>query len=347
MEKRLRVGFIGAGGIAETHARYLAEDKRVDIVAAADISEKSRTKFQEKFKVKNVYPDYPAMLKQEALDAVSICTPNYLHAEPSILASQAGCHVLVEKPMAMTVAECKQMIEAAKTAQRQLVIGFQWRFSPNAQFMRKQVEDGVVGDVKFLRVQALRRRGIPSWGVFGRKDLQGGGPMIDIGVHIIEMAHHIIGKPQPVTASGSTYTYIGNEKPAVKTNWGAWDHQTYTVEDLAVGFVRFANGVTMAVEASFAAHIEKDVFNVQIMGSKAGLNFEPMQMYHDYHGYMLTATPSVTGKEDAFALKMKHFVNVACGEQPNVCPGEDGLMVQQILEGIYGSAEAGREVAIL
>jgi predicted dehydrogenase len=346
MPDTLRLAYIGAGGIANYQARYLKDIPGVQIVAAVDIKDQALEKFSANHGVKALYRDWREMLDKETVDAVSVCTPNGTHAQPTIDSLRSGRCVMVEKPRAMSVAECRSMIEAGKASGKPLVVGFQWRYCPAAQFMRRQVEDGVVGDILYTRVQALRRRGIPSWGVFGRKELQGGGPLIDIGVHHIEMAHYIMGKPRPVAACASTFTYLGDRKPDVKTAWGDWDWATYTVEDLAVGFVRFDTGAVMTVESSFAAHIEKDVAAVQILGTRGGLTSDPPRLFSDANGYMLDAGPSYVGKEDMFAVKMASFVDVAKGKAANRCPGEDGLAVQQILEGLYRSAAEGREVAI-
>ncbi len=354
--KPLRIGFIGAGGIFHAHARNLKPIPGVELVAAADIDAK-RTAAMEQYGITGRYSDYREMLKREALDAVSVCTPNGLHAEHAIAAAKAGCHVLVEKPMAMDPKQCKAMIAASKAARRQLVIGFQWRFDPRVRLIRKQLEEGRIGTPLYVRVQALRRRGIPNWGVFGQKHLQGGGPMIDIGVHVCEMAHYAVGAPRPSAASGATYTYLGDKPSDIASMWPNWDWKTYTVEDLAVGMVRFANGMTMVIESSFAAHIERDVWNFQVMGDRGGCVFDPITFFHDHNGYMWNEQPSHTGAaaasshgggawEDVFTAKMQHFAAVCRGEVPNLCPGEDGLAVQQILDGIYRSAAAGKEVAI-
>ena len=126
------------------------------------------------------------------------------------------------------------MIEAAKKAKKKLVCGFQFRFHPATQFITRARDEGQFGNVMFMKCQALRRRGIPNWGVFGRKELQGGGPMIDIGVHVIEMAHYVMGSPRPVAASGNTWTYMGDKPSQVVSMWPNWDYKTYTVEDLAM-----------------------------------------------------------------------------------------------------------------
>ena len=345
--KPFRVGFIVAGGCAVTHSQYLKALPGVELVAAADVSDKNFTKVKADFGIERCYADFRELLaKEDTLDAVSVCTPNGLHAANTIAALEAGRHVIVEKPMATNAAECKAMNAAAAKAGKVLVCGFQWRFDPRTQALRKQAEAGVFGEVKYARVQALRRRGIPNWGVFGRKDLQGGGPMIDIGVHVTEMAHYAMGMPKPVAASGMCSTYLGDQPMTALCQWPNWDHKTYTVEDLAIGFVRFANGAVMVIESSFAAHIEKDVWNFQIMGTKAGATFDPPVVFTDHDGYQWNQTPAYVGKDDIFAVKMKHFVDVCRGERANDSSGEHGLMVQQILDGIYKSAETGREVAI-
>ena len=197
------------------------------------------------------------------------------------------------------------MLDAAEANGKQLIVAFQWRFDEKTQFLKRQIDAGVFGDIMYVRVQALRRRGIPSWGVFGQKKLSGGGPMIDLGVHCIEMAHYLMGTPKPMTATGNIWTYLGNAAPQTNAEWGPWDHKTYDVEDLAAGLVRFENGSLMTVEASFAAHIKKNVWNVEIMGTKGGGNWELSEVYTDAHGDMLDMRPSFLPKVDNFVAKMK------------------------------------------
>jgi predicted dehydrogenase len=345
--KPFRVGFIGAGGIAHTHANNFKKIDGVEIVAAADVAEKGLTKFKDAFSVTKTFSDYKEMLaKCPEIDAVSVCTPNGLHAENSNAALKAGKHVLVEKPMAMSAKEGQSMIDAAKKNGKELIVGFQYRFEPRSQFIRKQVDAGVFGKIMYARAQALRRRGIPNWGVFGRKDLQGGGPMIDIGVHILEVTHYMMGAPRPVAAFGNTWTFHGNKPSDVVSVWPNWDHKTYTVEDFAVGMIRFENSAMLNIEASFVAHIEKDVWNTNLFGEKAGANWEANSIFRDDGGYMMNTTAPYVGNWDHFAEKIKHFVGVCRGERKNDCPAEHGLMIQKMLDGVYASAAAGKEVPI-
>jgi predicted dehydrogenase len=222
------------------------------------------------------------------------------------------------------------------------------RYSPNARFLRQQVEEGRFGKIMYARAQAIRRRGIPNWGVFGRKELQGGGPMIDIGVHIMEVAHYVMGSPRPIAATGQTFTYMGNKKSDVVSQWPNWDHKTYTVEDLAVGQIRFDNGAIMTIESSFVAHCP-GVFNFQLLGEKAGGNYDPPTLWHDHGGYMLNSAPDFIPKGDFmdnFQAKINNFIAHIADDAPSLAPAEHGLMVQKMLDGVYRSAEKGKEVAI-
>jgi predicted dehydrogenase len=344
-KKKLRVGFIGTGGIGRHHMKYLAGYPDVEVVAGADTSEAALKAERKDHGLARTYTSYQKMLKEEKLDAVSVCTPNGLHAKPSIAALRAGCHVLVEKPLAMNAREGQAMVAAARKARRKLVIGFLWRYHPKAQFLREAVAKGLFGKILYMRCSALRRRGIPNWGVFGRKDLQGGGPLIDIGVHIMEMAHYVMGEPKPVAASGHAFRYIGDKKCSVTCPWENWDHKTYTVEDLAVGQIRFANGAVMQVEASFAAHV-KDTWNFSFMGEKGGADFDNLSIHTDEDGYMVDKTPAWLPNYDYFERKMRAFVETALYNKPTESPAEAGLVIQKIIDGIYKSADTGKEVPI-
>jgi len=346
MAEKTRVGIIGTGGIGRRQAQTLAKMDDVDLVAGADVSDEALGLFREKLEVEQTFSDYNEMLGKLELDAVSVCTPNFMHKEPTIAALRAGADVMVEKPMAMNAVEAQEMMDTAREAGQKLVIGFQWRLSPTAQALKKYVDAGEIGDAMFCRVQALRRRGIPNWGVFGRKELQGGGPLIDIGVHIMETAYYLMGKPKPVAASACMYTYLGDKPSKALCSWDHWDYKTYTVEDLAAGFIRFENGACMSVESSFAAHIGSDVFNIQIMGTQGGCTLSPTEVFKDEAGLMVNLEPSFVGNKDSMDSKLENWIAYVRGEGESECPGEDGVAVQKMLDGLYASAGAGKEVAI-
>ena len=344
--KKLGLAIVGCGGVSEMHLRVLKDFPDVEIVAGVDIKPERLDVMRDKYGITNVYEDWREMLAEIKPDAVDVCTPNGVHAAACIDASKAGCHVITEKPMAMNPAECEDMIQAAKDAGKKLVTGFQFRYHPATQMIKRAREEGQFGNIMFVKCRALRRRGIPNWGVFGRKELQGGGPLIDIGVHVLEVTHYLMGAPRPVAATGVCHTYIGNQPPQVQTAWGPWDHTTYTVEDLAVGLIRFEDGSALSIEASFAAHIEKNARNFVLMGEKGGATYDPPAIHTDIAGTMVNITPDFVPKSNEWDVKMGDWIeSIRTGKTPSA-PGEHGLIVQKMLDGIYRSAETGREVEI-
>jgi len=349
MGKKLRIAMVGCGGISNVHLQSYAKFPDVEIVAGVDIKPDRLEWAQREHKVPAVYEDWKKMLKEVQPDAVDVCTPNGVHAAAVIDALNAGCHAMTEKPMAMTPRECEQMIAAAKKNKKKLAVGFQNRFNPHTTFLVNARNEGKFGDIMFVKCQALRRRGIPNWGVFGQKELQGGGPMIDIGVHLVEAAHYMIGSPKPVAASGNIWTYMGNKPSKVASMWPGWDYKTYTVEDLAIGHIRFDNGAIMQIETSFVAHIEKNLWNFTFMGTKGGGTWDPPTIFTDESGFMTNASPAFIGDgsfNTMHASKLRNFVDGCLYDKPLLAPGEAGLAVQKILDGVYRSAAAGKEVKI-
>lgn len=359
--KKLRYAIVGCGMISGAHLNALKYIDEAEVVGLCDLLIEKAHDRAEQFDVPKeaCYKDCKKMFKELKPDVVSVCTPNGQHCPVAIAASKAGCHVITEKPMAMSPAECKKMIAAAKAAKKKLAIGFQHRFTGKSQYMRRMYDEGVFGDIKFARVQALRRRGIPNWGVFGQKHLQGGGPMIDIGVHALEMCHYAMGAPKPVAAVGMTSTYIGNKKDKVNivSNWPNWDYKTYTVEDLAIGHVRMETGAVIHIEASFAAHIApKNEMDYQLMGTKGGCKYSEGEVYTDQNGHMVTIKPDFfnpygsggfEGPNSFFTAKLRDFTNHILNGTPTIIAAENGLMVQQMLSAIYESADkGGKEVLI-
>ncbi len=349
--RKFRIGIVGCGGISQTHLNAYKSIPEVEIVAACDIKQDCLDRMQEKWGVKkaNCFKDWKKMFKSVKLDGVDVCTPNGVHCAPVVDACNAKLHAFVEKPMAMSVAECEKMIAAAKKNHVKLAVGFQQRYHQNTEFLIRARDEGKFGDIMFVKVRALRRFGIPNWGVFGQKKLQGGGPMIDIGVHIIECAHYFMGMPKPVAVSGAIWTYAGNKKQDLVIPWPNWDYKTYTVEDLAIGQVRFENGAIMQIESSFVANIPEEVHNFTFMGTKGGGSWTPAEIYSNEAGTMVNIKPGFLPESDwnfMFTAKLRNWVSAATKGTPLRAPGEAGLAVQKILNGVYDSAAAGREIAI-
>ena len=351
-QERLRLAFIGTGGISAAHIQAYQRLPEFEIVAGCDIRPERLEWFRQQPGCQKaaVYEDYRQMLKKERLDAVDVCTPNGVHAPATIAALEAGCHVMVEKPMAMNPAECQKMCNAAEKAGKILAVGFQYRYHPSTEMCLRAFQEGLLGEILYVKVQAMRRRGVPNWGVFGQKALQGGGPMIDIGVHMIESAHCAIGQPRPVAATGRTWTFLGDKPSQVVSRWPNWDYKSYTVEDLCVGQVRFADGSLMEVESAFCSHLEEDTAHWEIMGTKGGFSTATGTLFHDLAGTMDNSTAAYLPPHPSptdFVSKLGDFLSAIQNGTPLHASGEEGMAVQKIIDGLYRSAEKqGKEVSI-
>jgi predicted dehydrogenase len=341
---KLRVGVIGAGGIA-TYAhipgyKKAAEAGKVELVALADINLERAQSVAAEHGFARAYGDYKEMLAKERLDAVSITTPNLYHAPAAIAALEAGCHVLCEKPPAMNPAEVEAMIAAAQAAGKICTVGLNYRFHPEVEMAKRFIDGGALGEIYAARVKVTRRRGIPSWGVFTNKALQGGGALIDVGVHMLDTALYLMGYAAPVQIMGSTYQKIGN-RPGINP-WGQWDWEHYEVEDLALGMVRLASGATVMVEASFADNIEKGETTVQLSGTRGGLQLLPLKVFREEYGTLTDTTPHWVPQQDMYQEEIRHFVACCLGEEEPRVKMDEMLNLQQIINGIYASAEAAQ-----
>ncbi len=258
MEK-LRVGIIGTGAIAQgKHMPCLAKQSAVDLVAFCDLVEERAVAGAQKYGAKGakVYTDYRKMLAAEKLDVVHVCTPNISHAELSVAAMEAGCHVMCEKPMAKTAEGARKMVEAAKRTGKKLTVGYQSRYRADSQYLKRYCEQGGLGEIYFAKAHAIRRRAVPTWGVFLDEEVQGGGPLIDIGTHSLDLTLWLMDNYEPQYAVGTTYHKLGKRKNGANA-WGPWDPKTFTVEDSAFGFVRFKNGATVFVESSWLLNVRQ------------------------------------------------------------------------------------------
>ena len=345
-KKRIGIGIIGAGGIARgAHIGNYQKINGVELVAVCDIVRKRAEAYADEFGFQRVYTDYRKMVKDKDIDAVSVCTPNAFHKGPTIAALRAGKHVLCEKPIATNAKDGAAMVAAAKKARRKLMIGLHHHFQPETQALKKFIDRGNLGRIYYGRVQALRRRGVPSWGVFTDKKVQGGGPLVDIGVHILYAALYLLDFPKPVSASGAAWNHIGTA-PGHMHFWGPWDHRKFSVEDMATGFVRFANGLVLLVEASWAANIEKESMNVTLLGDKAGCSLSPLQVTREEMGGLSTTSLQLPKKPSPHEQEIRAFVAAIRGNKPVPIPGENALVVQKILDAIYRSAKIKKEVKI-
>lgn len=348
---KLRIGIIGSGGIAQgCHMRgYAAIPDLCEIVACADVNEATAKAAAEKYNVPKTYTDYKEMLAKENLDAVSVATPNKFHVGPTVDALNAGVHVLCEKPLGMNADECRQMCATARDTGKILQVGLQSRFNGPSRWMKQYIDAGNIGDVQFARAQALRRRGVPGWGVFINKELQGGGPLIDIGVHILDLTLFLMGYPKPVSASGKTWDTLG-KNPDLYNGMGDYDRTKFTVEDFAVGLIKFDNGAVVSLESSFMAN-GPDKFETFLYGTKGGAKVDPyasgdnaLEIFTEANKLQMDIkATNIPRVESAHVDEVKAFVNAIINKEASPVPGENGLTLNAIFDALYTSSVTGNE----
>jgi len=344
--KTFNVGIIGTGGIATAaHMPSLEKQPDVKILAVCDIKEDVMKKAAERWSVPHQFADYNKLLEMPEIDAVHVCTPNDVHMDPTVVALVAGKHVICEKPIGRNPAEAQAMVDAARKTGKKLMIAQCWRWNQDIACLKRFVDAGELGDIYMARVWALRRRGIPSWGVFINKEKQGGGPLIDIGVHILDSTMYLMGHPKPIAASGKTYTNIGKE-PGHVGSFGPWDWQNYTVEDYAAGFVRLDNGASIIIESSFAANIVDDAFSTTLLGTKGGGCSSPLRVFGEAHQSLTDLTPVRLPSVNTYEAEIRAFYDAIRDDTEVPVTGEQAMNVIKILDAIYRSSDEGKEVAI-
>lgn len=345
--KRLRVGLIGTGGIARAvHFPGWQSCRRAEVVACYDIDRSRAEAAAADFSIPRVCGSLNELLADRTIDVVDICTPNYNHKPSAVAALRAGKHVYCEKPIAMTGREGAAMVAAAKKARRRLMIGLQSRYRGEVQCIKALADAGRLGRIYYARSLSVRRRGVPSWGVFGRKKLQGGGPLIDIGVHAIDMAWYLMGKPRPLSVSGQFYETIG-KTPGHVGAFGPWDWKTYDVEDFAVALVRFEGGRTMSVESAFCVNLPEDRFSAEVVGDRGGATVSPLRVYLEEEGYLMNCEPQfVKDRVQPHAAGLHAFADAVLDGKPVPIPGDEALVTQRIIDALYRSSRLGREVRV-
>ncbi|CAH1201980.1 Myo-inositol 2-dehydrogenase [Paenibacillus allorhizoplanae] len=350
---KLRIGVIGAGSISDLHFASYTKSEDAVIVAVCDLNRERAAAKAEKYDIANIYTDYNELLANPEIDAVSICTWNNTHAEISIAALHAGKHVLVEKPLCKTVEEAQRIQDAVRETGKILQVGFVRRYDTNAQLVKHFIDNGQLGEIYYAKASCLRRLGNPG-GWFSDVERSGGGPLIDIGVHVIDVCWYLMGKPKPVAVSGHTYNKLGNRKNVKNLSFykaADYDAERNTVEDLANVLIRFENGASLMVDVSFTLHAKKDEIAVKLYGDKGGVELEPEIVFvTEILDTITNVTPQINNKSidinGAFQNEINHFVSCCqTGETP-ISPVEDGLEIMKILCGIYESAAKGQEIRL-
>ena len=351
MEK-IKIGIIGTGSISHFHmGGYRASSDIAEVTAVCDLNLDRARAFAEKYGVPHVYGSYEEMLRDAPIDPVSVTTWNNAHAPATIAALQAGKHVLCEKPLALNAVQAQEMANTAQAASRLLMVGFVRRFAQNTDALKAVIDAGDLGDLYFSQVSIVRRWGNPG-GWFSDKKRSGGGALIDMGVHIIDLARYLAGNPHPVSVYAATFSHLGM-KPDIRgvEKYKAADYSEHCdVEDAATALIRFDNGMITHVNVTWVENAE-DSSLMHFSGSKGGAQLEPvLEIYQDRHHYLNTIQPKLQYQgidmEDIFAKEIRHFVTCVRDGTPCRCPAEDGVWLMKILDAVYESARTGHEVLI-
>lgn len=353
---KLKIGIIGCGGIAENkHMPALSKlSDKAEMVAFCDIIIERAQKAAKDYGTNaKVFSDYKELLKED-LDVVHVCTPNRSHSEITVAALEASKHVMCEKPMAKTYADAVKMIEAAKKSGKKLTIGYQNRFRTDSMYLKKAVERGDLGEIYFAKAHAIRRRAVPTWGVFLNEYEQGGGPLIDIGTHALDLTLWMMDNYKPKTVMGSVFKKLGSQKDTGNA-WGDWNPDEYTVEDSAFGFITMENGATIILESSWALNtLDIGEAKTTLCGTLAGADMKDgLRINKADLGKLVTVKPALDasgvdffdGDEDeAQDVEARMWIDSIINDTQPIVRPEQAIVVTRILEAIYESSKTGKSV---
>ncbi len=356
---KLKIGIIGCGGISNgKHMPALSRlSDKVEMVAFCDIIVERAQEAAKKYGTPDakVYEDYHQLLEDKSIDVVHVLTPNRSHCEITVAALEAGKHVMCEKPMAKTAADARKMLEAAKRSGKKLTIGYQNRCRPDSLLLKKAVDRGDLGEIYFAKAHAIRRRAVPTWGVFLNEYEQGGGPLIDIGTHALDLTLWMMNNYKPKAVLGQTFKKLGKQTETGNA-WGDWDPEKFTVEDSAFGFITMQDGATIILESSWALNT-LDVHEAQttLCGTKAGADMVDGLRFNmiDLNKQTIkkpslesggVAFYSGAASDDCSDVEAAQWIDSIINDTTPLVLPEQALVVTEILEAIYTSAKTGEAV---
>lgn len=347
----LKVGVIGVGNIAKMHLKSYAANPRVEIVAVADVNTVRAGEVAALYGDVSAYGSAAELLADPAVEAVSICTWNNTHVELAAAALKAGKHVLVEKPLSRTLTEVSDLEAVVEASGKVLQVGFVRRHSSNAKLLKKFVDSGDLGEIYYAKASFIRRTGNPG-GWFADFERSGGGPLIDIGVHIIDLCWYFMGAPKVASVSANSYSRLGN-RANVTNLWrykgSDYDPTANSVEDMINALIRFENGASLAVDVSYSLHSVRDDLNIAVFGDRGGAELEPeLRLVTECHDTILNIHPQVDSLtfdfDQGFQNEIDHFVQVCLGEVEGIAPVSHGVEMMKIIDGIYRSAATRTEI---
>lgn len=353
MNNKIKIGIIGTGSISNEHINSYLKNPNVELYAFCDINEEHLNTMAEKYGVTKKFTNMNEMLSLKEIDAVSVCTWNSAHAPCVIAALNAGKHVMCEKPMATSAEDARAMKAAADKNGKLLMIGFVRRYGNDCELLKDFISTGYFGDLYYAKATYLRRKGSPG-GWFGDKSRSGGGPLIDLGVHVIDLVRYLMGNPKPVSIYGATFKKLFDRKNVKDevgyTSSSKTDNDIFDVEDLVTAMIRFDNGAVLSIESSFSLNIKNDEGKIELFGTKAGAKLDPdLQLFTEVNGYMANVnlnTSTALSFNGLFAKEIDHFVSCLKDGIPCKSPAQDGVDIMTIIDAIYESAKTGHEVII-
>lgn len=360
MTEKLKLGIIGCGGIANgKHLPSLSKLEQIELVAFCDVVLDRAQTAASKYGAEEakVHSDYHELLQNPEIDVVHICTPNDSHADIAIASLEAGKHVNCEKPMAKTAADARRMYEASQKSSKKLTISYQNRFRPDSWYLQQACRNGELGEIYFAKAHAIRRRAVPTWGVFLDEGKQGGGPLIDIGTHALDLTLWMMDNYEPKVVLGKAYHKLSSRENAANA-WGPWDPKKFTVEDSAFGMIQMQNGATVIVESSWALNsLDVDEAKCSISGTeggadmKEGLRINGEKYGKQYVNHVETGGKGVAfyeGKSESEADKeMRLWVECILEDKSPIVLPKQALVVSEILEAIYESSKKGEAISFI
>ncbi len=355
--KPVRAAVIGLGWAGEQHLKSYQQIPGVQVLALAGLEQDRGQALSTTYNVPDYYQDYKELLARTDIDAVSIAVPNFLHAPIGLAALGAGKHVLCEKPLALNGDEAKQMVDAAAEAGRVLHVAFNYRHRGDSQILKRHIDAGGLGRIYYAKAHWMRRSGIPGLGSwFTSKKMAGGGPLIDLGVHVLDLAMWLLGEPEVRLVSASTYAELGPRgrggRVGGQTKFGEGSVAPYEVEDLATAFIRLQGGVTLLLEASWATYSSAvDDFGITLYGTEGGAEIEvknygwerTLRIFTDIEGVPADVEPRVTRGEGHLGVVRDFIARIRSGEE-QLRGGLEGLRRARIIDACYASAADGHEI---
>ena len=351
--QKIKIGIIGAGQIAPLHVKDINQHKQAESIAVADPSQERVKAMADKCNISKTYFSAEELLKDTDIDAVSIAVPNKFHAPLAIAALEAGKHVMLEKPFALNIDQANQVAAVAQKSGKIFTLGMNMRFDHNHQIIKALIENNQLGDIYHAKACWLRRSGIPGMGTwFCHKVESGGGALLDIGVHMLDVSLYLMDNFKPVSVSGAVYTEFGN-RGLGEGGWGMSDkgEKIFNVDDFATALIKFTNGATMSLDVSWAIHRETPNKNtLEFYGTEAGVSVLPEPKIFSFskekEGEYEVADPKDVEVKYPQGNRFTNWIDTILGKDELCCTLEQALTVQKILDAIYLSSETGKEVYI-